>query len=512
VVDPRKTKTAEHADLHLPVKPGGDVALLQLITRKVLAMGGVDHTFLAAQTHGSGEYLADLAQHHEEELLERCGVEPGLIDRAAAMMVGDRRLLSFYCMGANQSHRGTDKNAAIINLHLLTGQIGKPGAGPFSLTGQPNAMGGREVGYLSSQLPGYRSVDNAEHRATVERAWGVSPGSIDKRPGMTAVPMFEAAAAGEIKAMWIACTNPVVTMPNASVAKAGLEQAELVVVQDVCADSETVAYADVVLPATQWGEKSGTMTNSERLVVRSHRFIDPPEGVRPDWWMPAAVARAMGASGFDYTDAGQVWDEFRMLTCGTSCDMAGMTNARLEQGPLQWPCPDEQHPGTPRRYTDLSFDTEDGRATLQPVSSAGVAEPADGTYPWLLTTGRVASQWHTRTKTGDIPELLQQEPCPFVEMHPDDAKAADFEDGVWVKLESRRGQAIAKLRYTESIRPGLLFMPFHWGDAYHPLTGVNAATIDTTDAVSSQPELKACAVRIVGVVPEPVLDTMGAAP
>lgn len=503
VVDPRRTKTADHADLHLPVRPGGDVALVQLITRRLIERGALDQAFVDAHTRGAADYLEGLHEHDEQQLLSTAGVDPELIAQTADLIARGGPLLSFYCMGANQSTRGTDKNAAIINLHLLTGQIGKPGAGPFSLTGQPNAMGGREVGYLSNQLPGYRSIDDADHRMQVEAAWGLDPGSIADRPGHTAVPMFEAAAAGDIKALWIACTNPAVTMPNTAVTKAGLRRADLVVVQDVYADSETVAYADVVLPATQWGEKVGTMTNSERLVVRSHRFLDPPGEVRPDWWMPAAVARAMGARGFDYTSAEQVWDEYRELTRGRPCDQSGMTNARLRETGLQWPCPSEDHPGTARRYTDYRFETPDGRAVIQPVAADGVAEPCDRDYPLQLTTGRVASQWHTRTKTGHIPELKRQEPEPFIEIHPCDAEGSGVTDGQWFQVRSRRGVAVGKARVTDATRPGLLFMPFHWGDAYHELTCVNAVTLDQTDAISKQPELKACAVRIEGVVPAP---------
>lgn len=503
VADPRRTKTAEHADIHLPVKPGGDVALIQLIARRLLDRDAFDRAFVAAHTRGSSSYIKTLRELDEDRLRANAGICQMLLDEVADLIVQGRPLLSFYCMGANQSTRGVDKNAALINLHLLTGQVGKPGAGPFSLTGQPNAMGGREVGYLSNQLPGYRFVDNEAHRKAVEEVWGLPACSMSPEPGYTAIPMFEAAAAGDIKAMWIACTNPVVTMPNTAVAKAGLRRAELVVVQDVYADSETVAYADVVLPATQWGEKVGTITNSERLVVRSHRFLEPPGEVRPDWWMPAVVARAMGAGGFNYTSAEDVWDEYRMLTRGRPCDMSGMTNDRLRNGGLQWPCPDEGHPGTLRRYTDHLFDTPDGKAVIQPVTTAGVAEPGDDAYPFVLTTGRVASQWHTRTKTGRIPELQRQEPEPFVEIHPSDAADAGIADGQWVRLRSRRGVAVGKARVTDATQPGLLFMPFHWGDAYHTLTSVNAVTLDQTDVISHQPELKACAVRIEGAVPAP---------
>ncbi|MEM8737301.1 MAG: nitrate reductase [Planctomycetota bacterium] len=496
VVDPRRSKTAEHSDLHVPVAPGGDVALLQWIARRLLDTDQLDHAYLAAHTTGWAEHRDRLAALDPAELARRAGVDGRTLEQLADHFRLSRNLLSLYCMGANQSTRGTDKNTAIINLHLMLGQVGRPGCGPFSLTGQPNAMGGREVGYLGHQLPGYRRVDHPDHRAEVEAAWGLAPGSIAPEPGRTAVPLFADAAAGKLEALWIACTNPAVSMPDAAVARRGLENTPLVIVQDITARSETAAYADVLLPACQWGEKVGTMTNSERLVVRSHRFLDPPGEARPDWWIAAAVGRAMGFTGFDFPDAPAVWDEYRKLTAGRPCDQAGITNRRLDRGPLRWPCPGPEHPGQPRRYADATFSTPDGKARFHTGDLAGPAETPDRDFPFWLTTGRVAAHWHTRTKSALAPELARQEPEPFVEIHPDDAAHARLRPGDWCTLTTRRGRATARVRVVPTLRPGVVFSTFHFGPSFAPGVNLNDLTNSAFDPRSKQPELKACAVRL----------------
>ncbi|MEM1099322.1 MAG: nitrate reductase [Planctomycetota bacterium] len=501
-VDPRLTKTAEHGDVHVPVALGGDVALLQWLAKRVMESGGIDDAFIELNTSGWKEHRAYLEAQDSKTLAQLSGVPEAKLEALAELVTSDRRLLTFYCMGANQSSVGTDKNLAILNLHLMLGQVGKLGCGPFSLTGQPNAVGGREVGYLGHQLPGYRKVDDAAHRAEMEVAWGLSCGSISPEPGLTAVPMFEAAAEGRFDALWIACTNPVVSMPDAATAKRALAKTPLVIVQDITARSETVAYADVLLPACQWGEKSGTMTNSERLVVRSEKFLDPPGETKPDWWMPAAVGRAMGFRGLDFDSSEEVWAEYAPLTAGRPCDCSGMTNDRLEQGPLRWPCADEEDPGADRRYTDGRFDTPDGLARFHTASLAGPAEKPDESFPFWLTTGRVAAHWHTRTKSGLAPELSRQEPEPFFEIHPEDACIADINDGDVCTIVSRRGRASAQARITDRLRPGVIFATFHFGDSFRPGVNLNDTTSPATCPKSKQPELKACAVRILRATEE----------
>jgi len=499
VADPRRTKTAERADLHLPVRPGGDVAMLRLIARRLLDMDRLDHAFIAEHTDGFDALRALLLGLDLPAMHEACGLSAQQIDAAADHMAGrdaPRRLLSFYCMGANQSTAGTDKNTAIIDLQLLLGQVGRAGAGPFSLTGQPNAMGGREVGYLSHQLPGYRLVTVAEDRAQVEAAWGLSPGAIDPAPGRSAVPMFDAAARGRIDVLWIACTNPAVSMPQLEVAQHALRHTPCVIVQDCFLDTETVAYADVLLPAATWGEKTGTMTNSERLVTRSRPARPAPGRARPDWWAPAAVGRAMGFDGFGFATAEQVWDEYRMLTAGTPCDLSGMTNARLEAGGLRWPCPAPDHPGAARRYTDHRFATAHGRARFSAAAYRPPIETPDRDFPLILTTGRVAAHWHTRARTGNVPELVHQAPEPFVEVHPEDAAWFGVADGEAARVVTRHGVTEAKARVTEAVGVGRVFVPMHWGDAFAPRSAANYATHRAYDPVSKQPELKHAAARL----------------
>ncbi len=496
-VDPRRTQTAEFSDVHIPLAPGSDVAFLQLIAKRLLAMERVDKRFVQRNTENYSAYKNHLESLDEDTLLSICDIHPGRIDEIVEFLSKPSRLLSFYCQGTNQSTNGVDKNVALINLHLQLGEVGKRGAGPFSLTGQPNAMGGREVGYLSHQLPGYRVVTNDMHRAYLEGAWRIPPGSIDPNPGLTAVSMFEAAAAGDVRALWIVCTNPAVSMPDTQVSQSGLKRADLVVVQDCYYPTETTEYADVLLPAAQWGEKRGTMTNSERLVVRSDKFLTPPGEAKPDWWIFSQIAKVMGFKrDFDFRTHEEIWDEFRLLTAGTPCDQMGMTNERLEKESLRWPCPNPKHPGTLRRYTRRKFFTPSGKAQFHTPTHRPPEEETDAEFPLGLTTGRVASQWHTRTRTGKVPQLNKKDPEPFVEIHPDDAEENGIEDGNWIFLVGRRGRCYARACVTESIRRGLLFTPFHWGDLFHAETNVNYVTNSASDPVSKQPELKFCAVRI----------------
>lgn len=502
VMDPRRTQTAAAADIHVPLAPGGDVAFLHLVSRRLMDRGRVDEDYIAAHTEGFDAYREHLMALDEAALLAACDVDEAVIKRVVETLAKPARLLSLYCQGFNQSIRGVDKNTALINLHLQLGEIGKPGAGPFSLTGQPNAMGGREVGYLCHQLPGYRFVTDAEHRAAVERHWNLPEQAISEAPGLSAVAMFEALARGRIKAIWTACTNPVVSMPDAATTRAALETAELVIHQDCYHPTETGRFADVLLPAAQWGEKTGTMTNSERLVSRSQKLFEAPGVAMPDWWIAARIGRAMGFEGFDYVTSEQVWDEYRKLTAGTLCDQSGMTNARLARGPLRWPCPSEDHPGTVRRYEDGVFPTPGGRARFitAPAAPGIVAdETPDDEYPMVLTTGRIAGQWHTRTRTGKVPELTREDAEPFVEVHPSDAKALGLRDGQPAQIIGRRGTAIARARLATSIRPGLVFATFHFGDSFAADVNINDLTNPAFDPISKQPELKYCAVRLVPV-------------
>jgi len=497
VADPRRTPTAREADLHLRVAPGGDIALLNALGRRLLQLGAADEGFVAAHTRGFEEYRAFLLAQDMAELLAAAGLEEGQLDRVARHLAAAKGFLSFYCMGLNQSTVGVWKNNSLINLHLLTGQIGKPGAGPFSLTGQPNAMGGREAGLLSQQLPGYRFVEDADHRRELEQFWGRPEGFIRPRPGLTAVEMFRALEKGQLKAIWIAGTNPMVSIPDLHQVRRALAKAQLVVVQDPYHPTETTQLADVLLPAAQWCEKDWTSTNSERVVSHTPRLMSPPGVALPDWEILARFARTMGLGGFDHASAAEVWDEFRLLTAGRPCDMTGITAERLRAARhLQWPCPSPDHPGTRRRYTDGVFPTPDGRAAFLPRDHREPREVPDHEFPLVLTTGRLYAHWHTLTRTAKCERLVKREPEPFVEMHPDDAKRLGAAEGDRVQVSSRRGTIQVRMRLSDGVAPGMVFLPFHWGDLYAPENAANYLTISAIGRVAKQPELKFCAVSV----------------
>jgi ferredoxin-nitrate reductase len=507
VADPRKTQTARVADLHLAVAPGGDIALLNALGRVLLDQKQFDRGFIDAHTRGFDEYRRFLLLQDLSAMRAAAGVEVHQLEQVARRIGPGVAVLSFYCMGLNQSATGTWKNNSLINLHLLTGQIGKPGAGPFSLTGQPNAMGGREAGLLCHQLPGYRVVEDAGHRRELEQFWGGREGSIQPKPGLSAVEMFRALEKGRLKAIWIAGTNPLVSLPDLHQARRALERAELVVVQDAYHPTETTQMAHVLLPVAQWGEKEWTSTSSERLVSFSPKLYDPPGVALPDWQILTRFAQSMGWPGFDYTNSAEVWDEFRMLTTGRPCDMTGITSGRLRaERHVYWPCPSEEHPGSKRRYLDHVFPTPDGKAVFLPRPHQMPRELTDHEFPFILTTGRLYSHWHTLTRTAKCEKLRLREPDPFLELHPEDAARLEVQDGESVQVSSRRGTIRIRAKLSDGVAPGTVFLPFHWGDLYAPENAVNYLTISATDPISRQPELKYCAVALEKVPAPKTLD------
>ena len=512
VVDPRRTPTAEKADLFLQIRPGTDLALLNGLLHLLEQHGQIDPQFIARHTQGWEELQLLLKDYPPARVAELTGLSETDI-RTAAKWIGESpEFTTFWTMGLNQSTHGTWQTNAICNLHLATGKICRPGSGPFSLTGQPNAMGGREVGYLSQSLPGQRAVSNAADRAEVEAIWGVRPGTIRPDPGLDAVALFHKMAAGEVKAVWIIGTNPVASMPNRQRVIAGLERAELVIVQDAYHPTETTAYADILLPGALWAEAEGTMVNSERSVTLMSPAVAPPGEAAADWWLLTQTARLMGfGEAFPYATAGEVFDEIRRTwNPKTGYDLRGISYAKLRQKSRQWPCAPGQENGEPIRYLampiqnegeppDLKFPTESGRANLLARPYLPPAESPDAEYPFVLVTGRLAHQWHTMTKTGKVAALNRLNPGPYLEIHPEDAAALGLKNGTPVKVASRRGFAIYPAAITTGVLPGNCFAPFHWNDRFGENLAVNAVTSEACDAISLQPELKYAAVSLARV-------------
>lgn len=518
VVDPRRTATAAKADLFLQIKPGTDLALLNGLLHLLHENGHTDADFIARHTDGWEEMPAFLAGFPPAAVAEITGIPEDDI-REAARLIGEAgEWTSCWTMGLNQSTHGTWNTNAVVNLHLATGAICRPGSGPFSLTGQPNAMGGREMGYMGPGLPGQRSVLVAEERAFVEELWQLEPGSIRADGvGKGTVEMFRRMADGDIKACWIICTNPVASVGNRKTVIEGLEAAEFVVTQDVFHDTETNAYADIVLPAALWTETEGVLINSERNLTLARPAVDPPGEAMADWRIIAAVAREMGyEQGFSYDSAEDVFEEIkRAWNPKTGWDLRGVTYERLRETPVQWPAASGDGPDrNPVRYVGedgtLTFPTASGRAAFFARPHVPAAEMPDDDYPFVLNTGRLQHQWHTLTKTAKVPKLNKLNPGPFVELHPQDADRLDIAEGDSVEVASRRGRAVLPAVVTDRVRPGSCFAPFHWNDLFGEYLSVNAVTSDAVDPLSFQPELKVCAVSLTKVSTPVTVRTPGA--
>ncbi|MFE7762223.1 molybdopterin-dependent oxidoreductase [Streptomyces sp. NPDC057438] len=509
VVDPRRTATAEKADLFLQIRPGTDLALLNGLLHLLHADGHTDPGFIAAHTEGWEAMPGFLADYAPDAVAGITGV-PAEDVREAARLIGEAaEWTSCWTMGLNQSTHGTWNTNALVNLHLATGAICRPGSGPFSLTGQPNAMGGREMGYMGPGLPGQRSVLVDEERAFVEELWGLEPDSLRADGvGRGTVEMFRKMADGEIRACWIICTNPVASVANRRTVIEGLEAAEFVVTQDVFADTETNAYADVVLPGALWTESEGVLVNSERTLTLAAPAVDPPGEAMADWRIIAAVAREMGfEKGFSYDTAEQVFEEIKQAwNPRTGWDLRGVSYERLRSGSVQWPAAEEDGPArNPIRYAragadgELLFPTASGRAVFHARPHLPAAEMPDDDYPFVLNTGRLQHQWHTLTKTGRVAKLNKLNPGPFVEVHPRDARELGLGDGDCVEVASRRGRAVLPAVVSDRVLPGCVFAPFHWNDLFGEYLSINAVTSDAVDPLSFQPELKVCAVSLAKV-------------
>ncbi|ARP80611.1 nitrate reductase [Bordetella genomosp. 8] len=506
VADPRRTDTTALADLHLPILPGTDVALFHAMLRVMAAESLIDRGYIERHTEGYAALERRIADFTPEAAQEICGVPAADIVQAARWFARSPATLSLYTMGLNQSSSGTAKNAALIHLHLATGQIGKPGAGPFSLTGQPNAMGGREAGGMATLLPGHRDPGNAADRAEVAALWGVD--SLPETPGLPAVEMFDAVLEGRVKALWIVATNPAQSMPDQARVRAALEKAEFVIVQDAYAGTETLAYADLVLPAATWPEKEGTTTNSERRISRVRAAIAPPGDARPDWRLAADVATRLArriapdkARLFSFAGESEVFAEHARTTAGRDLDYSALDYAVLERdGPQQWPYrPDRRGADArprARLYVDGLFATPNGRARFLDLPYLPVAEPVSPDFPLRLTTGRLRDHWHTMARTALSPALTRHVEEPWLSMHPADMAEAGLAEGGLAHIASRRGQLHMPVRADDALRPGQAFLPMHWGSAFIAGDGVNALTNPARDPVSRQPELKHSAIVV----------------
>jgi len=519
VVDPRRNTTADKADLHLQIRPGTDLALLNGLLHLLVAGGHTDPDFIAGFTEG-WEVMPDfLADYTPARVAEITGLAEADIRQAAAMIAAAPAWMSCWTMGLNQSTHGTWNTNAICNLHLATGKICRPGSGPFSLTGQPNAMGGREMGYMGPGLPGQRSVLVEGEREFIEDLWQVPRGTLHTRLGQGTVDLFARMAEGAIKACWIICTNPVATVANRQTVIDGLRAAELVITQDAFLDTETNRYADILLPGALWAEAEGVMINSERNMTLMQKAVEPPGEALPDWQIIAQVACAMGyAHAFSYGSSAEVFDEIaRASNIKTGYDLRGASHARLRETPLQWPCPpDGAEDRNPIRYLNdgvsqtlkvapdgtrprLLFPTASGKAAFFARPHIDPAEMPDADFPVVLNTGRLQHQWHTMTKTGKIPVLNKLNPGSFVEIHPEDASALGIRDKDTVELRSRRGKVLLPAVVTDRVRPGNCFAPMHWNDVFGEHLCINAVTSDAVDPVSLQPEFKFCAVALTRV-------------
>jgi assimilatory nitrate reductase catalytic subunit len=510
VADPRRTDTARDADLFLPILPGTDVALFNGMLHICLWKNLVDTAYIDAHTEGFAELKQTVRDYTPKFVAETCGIDEADLIKAARWFGESKASLSLYCQGLNQSSSGTAKNAAIINLHLATQQIGKPGAGPFSLTGQPNAMGGREVGGLANLMSGHRDMTNAAHRAEVARLWGVD--AVPSKPGKTAVEMFDAVRCGEIKIIWIACTNPAQSLPDQKLVREALKNAELVIVQEAYRTAATVGYADVLLPATTWSEKEGTVTNSERRITRVKAALPKPAETLHDWEIVIDFAqqleRMMGKADtiFPYASTEEIWNEHRESTRGRDLDITGLSFRILEQqGPQQWPFPEGATDGKKRLYEDGIFATASGRARFVNTHYKPVAEPVDARYPFHMTTGRLRDQWHGMSRTGTVAQLFAHVSEPSIVLSQADMERRLLKNGDLVHVTSRRGSQILPALAGDDMRTGQAFVGMHWGEEYvsgrgHDADGsygVNALTMPALDPDSKQPELKHAAVKIL---------------
>ncbi len=504
VIDPRRTATADECDLHLALDPGTDVLLFNGLLAHLALSGMVDENYVAAHTAGfdNAIQVASADAPTVEKVAAGCGLTVADVRLFYELFAARERVVTVYSQGVNQSAHGTDKVNAIINCHLATGRIGKPGTGPFSVTGQPNAMGGREVGGLANQLAAHMNFENPGDVERVARFWNAP--NIARKGGLKAVDLFQAAGDGRVKALWIMGTNPAVSMPDAGRVRAALKACDFVVVSDVVR-TDTTRYADVFLPAAGWGEKDGMVTNSERRLSRQRPFIPIAGEVRADWRIICDVARRMGfGEAFDFANPAQIFREHAALSAFQNAGqrlfdigaLATLSDASYQAfEPRHWPMPIGHEAGK-RLLGDGRFPTPDGLARFVPVRQEGFAQSTDAAYPLVLNTGRLRDQWHTMTRTGAVPRLMANAPEPVIDLHPRDAAARGLSEGDLAHLSTRYGFARAKVRITDAQRPGQAFLPMHWSGHFAANAGAGQLVSPVTDPYSGQPELKQAPLRV----------------
>ncbi len=503
VIDPRATPTAE-TGLHLPLAPGSDVALFNGLLAYLEAKGAINTQYVEQYTSGFEQALECAKASTVEKVAKQTGLSKKQVLSFYDLFLEHERTVTGYSQGVNQSSAGTDKVNAIINCHLATGRIGCPGMGPFSVTGQPNAMGGREVGGLANMLAAHMDLDNAGHRDLLQRYWNAP--RMASKPGLKAVDLFRAMGDGRIKALWIMATNPVVSLPKADEVRAALEGCPFTVVSDMTSETDTAACADVLLPSTAWGEKDGTVTNSERRISRQRAFLPAPGEARPDWWQLNEVARRMGfQTAFPYRNAGEIFSEHaglsalenegsRAFNIGAYAGIGARDYEKL--APFQWPQAKGQPACETRHFAEGGFFTAGGRARFVPTPWRAPASATARSFPLCLNTGRIRDQWHTMTRTAKSARLMSHIAEPFVELHPADAARFGLKDGALARVKSRRAEVVVRVRISTGQNRGSVFVPIHWTTQLASQSRVDALVEGYTDPLSGQPEFKFTPVAV----------------
>ncbi len=510
VIDPRRTPTCDIADLHLPLKSGSDAILFNGLLSYLHQKSEANSLYIENFTQGMQAALdaAIESSPTAASVAKACELDESAVAEFYRLFARTERVVSVFSQGVNQSSSGTDKVNAIINCHLLTGRIGRPGMGPFSFTGQVNAMGGREVGGLSNQLAAHMDIDDASHRDLVQRFWHAPV--IAEKSGLKAVELFDAISDGKIKAVWIMCTNPVVSLPDADKVKAALKACDFVVVSECVQKTDTTLVADVLLPALTWGEKDGTVTNSERRISRQRPFLHAPGEAKSDAWIIAQVAQKMGfGAAFEYENSADIFREHAALSGFENCDerdfdisgLSALSHSEYDElKPIQWPVK-KAGQGTARMFTDGRFFTSNRKAKFIAIEPRPPVNKTDESYPFILNSGRTRDQWHTMTRTGKAPRLTEHSPEPYVEIHPDTAQAAGTQEGELMRVSSRFGEVIVRVRLSDGIQPRTVFIPMHWNGQYSSSGRVGSVVNPVVDPVSGQPEFKHTPVQITPYQP-----------